>query len=474
MNKNRINELWAEKLQIISMGLKSFTESMEAQGAGVIHVDWRPPAGGDHQMLAALDSLRPLETKITEANNRALEMMIGAQPVLIDLRPAREAIPGMKENLILHAGPPIRWEKMCGPMRGAIAGALIYEGKAKSLKEAERLAASGEIEFSPCHHHGAVGPMAGIISPSMWVFCVENKPHGNRAFATLNEGLGKVLRFGSNTPDVITRLKWMETTLAPALARAVSHAGGMNIKSLIAQALLMGDECHNRNVAATGLFLRALTPHLLATDLDKETIGQIFLFISGNDHFFLNLSMAASKATADTIKGLGYSTIMCAMARNGVEIGIRVAGLGDRWFTAPAGEPKGFYFPGYSAADGCLDLGDSTITETAAIGGFAMASAPAIVKFVGGAPEDAIRYTREMYEICWGIHRDFQLPALDFRGTPAGVDIRKVVETGITPIINTGVAHKDPGIGQIGAGILRAHMDCFREALAEFARTYSK
>lgn len=474
MNKNRINELWQDKLSAISMGLKSFTESMAAQGAGVIHVDWRPPAGGDSRMLAALDSLRPLGEKINSANDTALTMMMGAQPVLVDLRPAREAIPGMKENLILHAGPPIEWEHMCGPMRGAIAGALIYEGKATSLDEAGKLAASGEISFSPCHHHSAVGPMAGIISPSMWVFCVENKAQGNQAFATLNEGLGKVLRFGANTPDVITRLKWMETTLAPALAKAVRHAGGINIKSLIAQALIMGDECHNRNVAATGLFLRAVTPHLLSTDLDKEALSQIFQFISGNDHFFLNLSMAASKATVDTIKRLEYSTVMYAMARNGVAIGIRVAGLADRWFTAPAGEPQGLYFPGYSAADGCLDLGDSTITETGAIGAMAMASAPAIVKFVGGAPADALRYTREMYEICWGIHRDFQLPALDFRGTPAGVDIRKVVETGITPIINTGVAHKNPGIGQIGAGILRANMACFKDALAEFAKSYSQ
>ncbi|MCX6356607.1 MAG: DUF1116 domain-containing protein [Candidatus Aureabacteria bacterium] len=399
--------------------------------------------------------------------------MITSQPVLTDIRPAREVIPGMKDNLILHAGPPIAWEKMCGPMRGAIAGALLYEGKAKSLEEAERLAGSGKIGFSPCHHHGAVGPMAGIISPSMWVFCVKNETHGNMAFATLNEGLGKVLRFGANSPDVIQRLKWMEETLAPSLAAAIRISGGINLKTLIAQALLMGDECHNRNVAATGLFLRMITPHLLATDLDKDAIKGIFQFITGNDHFFLNLSMAASKATVDPLNGLAYSTIMFAMARNGVEIGIRVAGLGDRWFTTRAGEPKGFYFPGFSAADGCLDLGDSTITETAAIGGFAMASAPAIVKFVGGVPADAIRYTKEMYEISWGIHRDFQMPALDFRGTPAGVDILKVIETGITPIINTGVAHKKPGIGQIGAGILRADMKCFRDAIEAFAKKYA-
>jgi hypothetical protein len=471
---NRINELWKDKVQVISMGLKSFTDSMSEQGAGVIHVDWRPPAGGDRRAIAALDALRPLDGEISSANDAALEMIVGAQPLLVDVKPAREAIPGMKENLILHAGPPVAWDSMCGPMRGAIAGALIYEGKARSIEEAEKLAASGTIEYAPCHHHCAVGPMAGVVSPSMWVFCVRNETHGNTAFATMNEGLGKVLRFGANSPDVIARLIWMGKTLAPSLAKAVKASGGINVKSIIAQALLMGDECHNRNAAATGLFLRAVTPHLLASDCDRETIRQVFQFITGNDHFFLNLSMAACKATVDPIKGLALSTIMCAMARNGTEIGIRVAGLGDRWFTAPAGAVKGLYFPGYTEADACRDLGDSTITETAAIGGFAMASAPAIVKFVGGAPADAIRCTKEMYEICWGENGNFQMPSLDFRGTPAGVDVRKVVETGISPIINTGVAHKNAGVGQIGAGILRADMRCFRDALEAFAETYAR
>ncbi len=470
---SKIRELLKDKPKVVSMGLKSFTDSISAQGAQAIHVDWKPPAGGDTELLSLLDSLRPLEEKIRKANDEALERMINSQPVLIDIRPARDAIPGMRDNLILHAGPPVEWDRMCGPVRGAIMGALIYEGKAKSLDEAEKLARSGKIDFSPCHHHSAVGPMAGVISPSMWVFCLKNQTYGNMAFATLNEGLGKVLRFGAYGKDVIERLKWMEKTLAPSLSKAVKNSGGINIKSIIAQALLMGDECHNRNVAATSLLLRVLTPCLLATDLDKGTVKEIFDFITGNDHFFLNLSMPACKATVDTTKGLEYSTIMCSMARNGTEIGLRIAGLGGSWFTAPAGEPKGLYFPGFSAKDGCLDLGDSTITETAAVGGFAMASAPAIVKFVGGSPEDAIRYTKEMYEICWGTHRDFQMPALDFRGTPAGVDILKVVETGITPIINTGVAHKDPGIGQIGAGILRADMKCFRDALKAFAKKYA-
>jgi len=416
--------------------------------------------------------MHSIKDNIESANQEAIKRMQEANPVLFDVKRAIDVIPNMHERMILHAGPPIEWERMSGPVKGAIMGALVYEGIAKDVNEAEKIASSGEIEFSPCHHHQTVGPMAGIVSPSMYVFCVKNTTHGNESYATMNEGLGKVLRFGAYDEDVINRLKWMEKVLAPAIKKALRVSEGINLKSITAQALMMGDECHNRNVAGTSLFLRKITPLLLKTDLDKDTIYQVFEFINGNDHFFLNLSMASCKAIADTIVGLEYSTIMSAMARNGTEIGIRIASLKDEWFTAPAGIPKGLYFSGFSEEDACRDLGDSTISETAGIGGFAMASAPAIVKFVGGTPQDAVKYTKEMGEICYGRHRDYQMPSLNFLGTPLGVDIRKVVETGITPIINTGIAHKDPGIGQVGAGILYAPMEMFEKALRAFAKKY--
>ncbi len=304
----------------------------------------------------------------------------------------------------------------------------------------------------------------------MWVFRVRNAEGGNEAFCNLNEGLGKVLRFGANDAAVLERLRWMDAELGPALREAVrAKPGGIDVKTIIANALHMGDECHNRNVAGTSLLLRELTPLLLGSRVERGAVKRVFEFISGNNHFFLNLAMAAAKASADTIKGLAFCTLQCAMARNGVEIGIRVAGLGDRWCTAPAGEPRGLYFPGFTAADACGDLGDSTITETAGFGGFAMAAAPAIVRFVGGAASDAMRYTREMGEITFGRHADFTIPGLDFLGTPLGVDIRRVVETGIAPFINTGIAHKDPGVGQVGAGLLRAPLALYRDALAAFA-----
>jgi len=408
---------------------------------------------------------KKLEEKIDEANQKAAERIVSAQPVLIDVKSALEAIPGMTKTTILHAGPPIQWERMCGPVKGAMMGALIYEGLAGNLEEARELAVSGSIKFSPCHHRKAVGPMAGVVSASMPVFVVKNETYGNLAYCTMNEGLGKVLRYGAYDSDVIQRLKWMEGTLGPAIGAAIRESRGINLKNIIAQALQMGDECHNRNVAATSLFLNEIMPLLLNTNLDKKRIREVVEFIAGNKIFFVNLSMPACKATMDAAHGIEKSTIVTAMARNGTDFGIRVSGLGDEWFTAPAPQPKGLYFPSYSAEDANPDLGDSTITETAGIGGFAMVASPAIVQFVGGTPMEAMNYTKEMGEITVTKNRSYALPVLNFEGTPTGIDIRKVIETGITPVINTGIAHKKAGIGQVGAGVVRAPMDCFKQAL---------
>ncbi len=378
---------------------------------------------------------------------------------------ARDVIPGMHSKMILHAGPPVSWERMCGPTRGAVMGALIYEGIAQDEAEAEKIAASGQIEYSPCHHHHAVGPMAGVVSPSMPVFVLENKTFGNHSFCTQNEGLGKVLRYGGMGPEVYARLKWMETDLYPTLDRALGTLpDGIDLRSLIAQALHMGDECHNRNRAGTSLFLRAILPALARTNLDNERLAKVIEFIDRNDHFFLNLSMPAGKALLEPAEGVEGSTIVTVMARNGTDFGIRLSGMPERWFTAPAGVVQGLYFPQYTEKDANPDIGDSTVTETAGYGGVAMAAAPAIVKFVGGSPQLATQTTLEMYEITFDEHEQFTIPALNFRGTPCGIDVRKVIETGILPQINTGIAHKDPGVGMVGAGILRAPAACFKDA----------
>jgi hypothetical protein len=375
----------------------------------------------------------------------------------------------MGERMILHAGPPITWEAMCGPMQGAILGAILYEGWAVNTDQAGTLAASGEITFEPCHHHAAVGPMSGIISPSMPVWIVANSEHGNRAYCNLNEGLGKVLRFGANSLEVIERLKWMERVLGPTLHAGLEISGQVELKPLMAQALHMGDEIHNRNVAASALLLKRLIPALLKTGLSHPDITAVVEFIAGNDHFFLNISMAACKVMLDAAHAVPGSSLVTAMARNGVEFGIRVSGTGATWFTAPAPLVNGLLFPGYTADDAAPDLGDSAITETAGVGGFAMGTAPAIVQFVGGSPQDAIAYTSEMTHITLGRNNAFTLPALDFGGTPAGIDTRKVVDTGIAPVINTGIAHRQAGVGQIGAGITRAPLACFEQAITALA-----
>jgi hypothetical protein len=357
-------------------------------------------------------------------------------------------------------------------MRGAVIGGLLYEGLATSRDEAERLAGSGAVEFAPCHHHDAVGPMAGVMTARMPVWIIENVTFGNRAFCTFNEGLGKVLRYGAFSPDVLERLRWIETDLAPVMKQTLAAHGPIDMKSLIAQALQMGDEGHNRNRAGTSLVIRELAPWLVRLDQPRERIARVLSFMHANDHFFLNLSMPASKCTVDAARGIEGSSVVTAMARNGTDFGIRVSGLGDRWFTGPAGMVNGLYLPGYGPEDAAPDIGDSVITETAGIGGFAMAAAPAIVKFVGGSPADAIDVTLRMYEITLAENDAYQIPNLDFRGTPTAIDVRKVVETGILPAINTGIAHREPGIGMVGAGLVKPPENCFKDALAAFADAY--
>jgi hypothetical protein len=378
----------------------------------------------------------------------------------------------MRDNLLLHAGPPITWERASGPLRGAIIGALIFEGKAQDEAEAHALVESGEIELEPCHHHQTVGPMAGVTSPSMSVYIIENEIQGNKAFSNLNEGYGKVLRYGAYSEEVLNRLRWMEEVMAPVLAEAIEASGGIDIKALLSEALHMGDEGHNRNKAASILFLKALAPHVVRVSKEANVAADILQAIGDNALAVLNPVMAACKAMADAAHGVEGSTIVTAMARNGTDFGIRISGLGERWFTAPAQIPRGLYFPGFKAEDANADIGDSTITETAGIGGFAMAAAPAIVTFVSGAPKDALNATLEMYEINFAEHKYFTIPQLNFRGTPTGIDIRKVVENEIAPRVNTGIAHKEAGIGQIGAGLVRPPMAIFEEALVAFAEHY--
>lgn len=414
-----------------------------------------------------------LGEKIAAANKEALSRILGAQPTLVGMGTAGADIPGMDKKTILHAGPPVTWERMCPPQRGAVIGGLMYEGLAETEDEAEKLAASGEIKFDSCHHHNTVGPMAGIVTYSMPVWIVQNKAFGNYAYCTLNEGLGKVLRFGAYQPEVIERLQWMEKELYPVLKAALDILGEVDLKTMVAQVLQMGDEGHNRNKAGTSLLIRAFAPAIVETDFSTEAKVRVLKFLDSNDHTFLNLTMPACKCTMDPAGGIEYSTIVYTMARNGTDFGIRVSGLPDRWFTAPAEIIDGLYFPGFTMDDANPDVGDSCITETAGIGGFCMGAAPAIVQFVGGTPADALNYSTKMYEITEGEGSTYKIPQLDFRGSATGIDIRKVIETGILPVINTGIAAKKAGIGQVGAGIVHPPVSCFEQALEAFVEKYT-
>lgn len=462
-----MSALFGKPLSVVNVGLGAFAEPVAAAGAPVARVEWAPP-GADPAVARALGELVG-DPDVDAANQRAFEAYAAAEPVLEAIAVAREVVPGMGERMLLHSGPPIDWASMGGAMRGAVIGAILLEGWAKDADAARVMAERGEVVFDPCHHHAAVGPMAGIISPSMPVWMLRNPVHGNRAFSNLNEGLGKVLRYGANSPEVLDKLRWMGGPFATALGKALAATGPIELKPLMARALHMGDEMHNRNFAASALLFKRLVAGILKAGVAPGDAAAAIDFLNGNDFFFLNVGMAACKAMLDAAHGVPRSTMVTTMARNGTEFGIRVSGAGERWFTGPAIVPEGLYFAGYGPADAGRDIGDSAITETAGIGGFAMAAAPAIVQFIGGTPQMALESTLRMQHITIGRNNAFTLPPLGFAGTPAGIDVRKVVDTGIAPVINTGIAHREAGVGQVGAGITRPPMECFTQAIVALA-----
>ena len=402
--------------------------------------------------------------------------MMESDPVWEGVGIARKTIPNMKDFMLLHAGPPIEWPRMSGPMKGAVIGAIMYEGWATDEGEARRIAESGKITFEPNHLHSCVAPMAGIISPNMPVLILRDQKFDISTFSNLNEGLGKVLRYGAYSPEVIHRLIWMRNTLSRTLDATISEVKkkkpGVAIKPIIAQALTMGDECHNRLNAATSLILREITPYMLSANIDKASLTESYEFINQNNFTALNLVMAAAKAMTLAAHNINHSTVVTALTRNGTDAAIWVSGLDQEWFVAPAPVPKGVWFPGYSEKDANPDIGDSAITETAGFGGFAMAAAPSIVSWVGGSVAYATENTQKMYEITQTKNSNFLIPFLDSQGTPTGIDVRKVVRTGITPTINTGIAHKNPGIGQIGAGLVTFPIELFKAALKGYAQRY--
>ncbi|GLY71980.1 DUF1116 domain-containing protein [Actinoallomurus iriomotensis] len=449
--------LLTREVKVVAAGASVLADALAEQAVPVEPVEWRPPAEDLAGDLAVVMGDR----RRADANAEAVRRMLDARPHLVDVRPASEVL-GIERGAFLHAGPPLTWDRASGPMRGALIGAALFEGLADTPEDAERMLRTAPID--PCHHHRAVGPMAGVVSPSMWMFVVEDAESGGTAYCSLNEGLGKVLRYGAYGPEVIERLRWMAGDLGPALRDAVRAHGPVDLRAIMAQALHMGDELHNRNRAATSLFVREL-----AGDLAEAGGAEALRFAAGNDHFFLNLAMAAGKVSTDAARGVPGSSMVVAMARNGTDFGVQVSGTGDRWFTGPAGVPDGLYLGSYGPADANPDIGDSTITETTGVGGFAMAAAPAIVRFIGGEVPDALAATQRMYEITLAEHPAFQVPILDFRGTPVGIDVTKVVRTGLLPVVNTGIAGRVAGTGQVGAGLVSPPAEVFPQAVRALA-----
>jgi hypothetical protein len=468
----RIARLLADGPRAVNVGVEQFAAEIRPWDAAVVSVDWRPPSGGQ----AVAEALRRLSepataARVEAANERVVARLVGARPHLVDVRPAREIVAALRDRVLLHAGPPLGWAEMTGPMQGAAIGAALYEGWAETPEAAATLLAGGGVGFMPCHQAGGVGPMGGITSGSMPLLVVDERTGGGTAFCTFNEGVGRVLRFGANGPEVLERLRWLRDVTGPALGSALRSSEGIDLRSIMGRALTMGDEMHQRNVAATLLLLREVAPLLARAGLPSDQHAAVVGFVGQTDQFFLNVAMAACKAIADAGHAVGAeSSLVTAMTRNGVSFGVRLGGTGDRWFTAPVNTPQGLYFGGYSAADGNPDIGDSAITETVGVGAFCMAAAPAVVPYVGaGGFGDAIRITNEMLEITAARNPDFAIPALDFGGAPTGIDVRLVVATGIEPIINTGIAHRRAGVGQVGAGTVRAPIACFEHAAVALA-----
>jgi hypothetical protein len=411
-----------------------------------------------------------IKQEIESANQEAVRRLTIGEPVLVDIAPAGEVIPGMQAKMITYAGPPIEWHSMCGAQKGAIMGMVLYEGWAGTLEEARSLLEQGAIRLEPNHHHQTVGPMAGTISPSAPVWVVENKAFGNRAFCRQVEGNQQ---FGDTSDGALQGLRLWRDLWAPTLRKALHTIGGLDLRPIIAKALQMGDELHNRHSASSSLFANAMAVAMAQTDLPRDAMINTLKYVIGHDLIFLGLAMASGKAIADPARDIEYSTVVTAMARNGTEFGIRVSGLGDEWFTAPSPRVDGLYIPGYKAEDAGLDMGDSAIAETVGWGGFVLGGAPGILSLVGGTPEEALAYTREMKRITVAQHPTYRMPALGFEGAPIGIDIRKVVQTGSTPIIDTAIAHKDPGYPKIGAGLVRAPLECFKKALVAFGKRYT-
>jgi hypothetical protein len=452
-----------QRVSAVNVGLEAFAQAVRDQGADAVDVDWRPPAGGDADAIALLEALWGRHgERVEAANAAAVERLEAVRPRAVTVARAGDVIPALGDGVLLHSGPPIAWADTCDPQRRAFAAACLLEGWAGDRDGAERLLAGGEVRLASGNEHGHVGPMTGVCSPSMAVWVVEDSGTGTRAFSTLNEGPGRTFWLGVADDEAVERQRFLSERARPVLAALLERTGPIDVLGLAAQGLQMGDELHMRSQASGHLLIRDLAAAFAA-----EGGEDVAAFIAGNHHFFLNLTMAAAKcASLAAADGGAGSTIVHLMARNGVEMGVQVAGLPGRWFTAPAAPVQDALLrEGYGEDDAARDIGDSAVIECIGLGGMAIAAAPAVATFFGGTAADAAARTRLMGEICAARSKRFAIPGLDFAPGPVGIDARLVVELGITPQISTGVLHASSGAGQIGAGVAHQPLEAFRAAL---------
>jgi hypothetical protein len=447
-------------VEAVNLGLSTFAEALREQGAPVVEVDWRPPAGGDPGLLAVLTRLWGEHgDRVAAANAQVVERIEACSPRAVTVAPAGDVVPGMREGLLLHSGPAIAWERVCDPQRRALLAAVVFEGWADGRAAAARLLESGDIALAPGNAYDHVGPMTGVCSPSMPVWVVEDA--GVRAYSTLNEGPGHTLWFGVGDDEAVQRLRFFREELGPTLARLLEHRGPVDVFGLVAQGLNMGDELHMRSQATGNLLIRELLPAFAAVGGEASA-----RFVAGNHHFFLTLTMAAAKCASLTAAAVEGSSIVTLMSRNGADMGLQLAGLPGRWFTAPAAPVQDTLLrEGFGAEDAALDIGDSAVIECIGLGGMAVAAAPAVAAFFGGDAAAAAARTELMAQICTSRSRRFTITAHDYAGTPVGIDARLVAELEITPQITTGVLHASSGAGQIGAGIAHQPLAPFRDAV---------
>ncbi|MGH2770334.1 MAG: DUF1116 domain-containing protein [Actinomycetota bacterium] len=454
-----------DEVRAVNVGLPVFGEALRAQGAEAVDVDWRIPAGGDPDLVAALSRLYgPAALGIERANAEVIRRLDEGVPLLVGVAAALDAVPGMEERTVLHPGPPLPWERLCDPLARSVKATVLAEGWAFTPEEAGSLVARGGVRLEPANHHGAVLPMATALGPSAPVWVVEHSRGNNRAYSGINQGPGAAAWFGMDAPEAVRLLTWLREVALPVFRATLASSGPVDLWALAAQGLQMGDDVHMRCQASTNLLIRHLLPHLVA--VNPPGSPAVARFLSRNHLFFLNLAMAGAKAVTDWAGEVSGSSVVVSMSRNGTTFGIRLAGMADRWFVSAAPDVgDALFYPGFGSGDAAPDIGDSAVLELVGLGGAATAASPMVASFLGGTMVAAVEGTEGMDRMCVARSTRFKIPYLDLRGAPVGVDVRKAVELQVTPNINTGILHASSGRGQIGAGVARAPAECFRQAL---------